>query len=330
MLKLNQLSNALALATHGNFYRAADAQNISQPALSRSIQQLETSTGVTLFDRDPDRVVPTEFGRLLLARARTIVNEAEEIQWEMTQLHDLETGNLSVSFGVYPAELSGCRAIGELIRLHPNLHCQIKVHEWRFIIRQVIENNIDLGIAEISTLRHDDTTLAIEPLGQHELVLFCRKGHPLLGRNKVSKADLDRYPLAAIALPPRVAKLFPGTVKVSKSTGELTPSLEIDDLAMTRTIIKQSDAFGAATLVQLEPLLKSGEFGILSYRRKWLKLSYGFIYLRHHQLSPAAIKFMELSRSIEARLGHRNRELMKQIFPHSKKAGRIAKSKKAG
>jgi len=330
MVKLNQLRNALALETHGNFYRAADAQNISQPALSRSIQQLEISTGATLFDRDPDRVVPTDFGKILLARARTIVGEAEEIQWEMNQLQSLETGHLSVSFGVYPAELSGCRAIGELIRLHPNLHCQIKVHEWRFIIRQVIERSIDLGIAEISTLKHDDATLAIEPLGQHEAVFFCRKGHPLLGRSKVSKADLDRYPLAAVNLPPRVVKLFPGITKVSKATGDLAPSVEIDNLAMARSIIETSDAFGTATLLQIEPWLKSGSIKVLPYRRKWLKLSYGFIYLRHHQLSPAAIKFMDLSRSIETRLGHRNRELMKQMFPGPKKAARVAKSKKTG
>jgi len=330
MVKLNQLGNALALATHGNFYRAADAQSISQPALSRSIQQLETSLGVTLFDRDPDRVVPTEFGKMLLARASTIVGEAEEIQWEMNQLQSLDAGHLSVSFGVYPAELSGCRAIGELIRLHPNLHCQIKVHEWRFIIRQVVEKSIDLGIAEISTLKHNDTTLAIEPLGQHEAVFFCRKGHPLLGRSKVSKADLDRYPLAAVNLPPRVLKLFPGMTRVSKSTGDLAPSVEIDNLAMARTIIEKSDAFGTATLLQIEPWLKSGSIEVLPYRRKWLKLSYGFIYLRHHRLSPAAIKFMELSRSIEARLAHRNRELMKQVFPDRKKAGRVAKSKTAG
>ncbi|RKZ46161.1 MAG: hypothetical protein DRQ58_09130 [Gammaproteobacteria bacterium] len=315
MVKLNQLENALALETHGNFYRAAIAQNISQPALSRSIQKLENSMGTILFNRNQDRVVPTDFGKILLARAKTIVGEAGELQREMTQLQDLEAGHLSVSFGVYPAELSGCRAIGELIRLHPNLHCQIKVHEWRFIIRQVIDRSIDLGVAEISTLRDDDATLAIEPLGRHDAVFFCRKGHPLLGRSKVSKADLDKYPLAAVNLPPRVVKLFPGMTRVSKTTGDLAPSVEIDNLAMARSIVEKSDAFGTATLLQIEPWLKSGSIGVLPYRRKWLKLSYGFIYLRHHQLSPVAIKFMELMRSIETRLMRRNMELMKQMFP---------------
>jgi len=317
MIKLNQLENALALDAHGNFYRAATAQNISQPALSRSIQKLEDSVGVKLFNRHPDRVVPTDYGQMLLRRAKTIVGESEELQREITILQNLGAGHLSVSMGVYPAELSGCRAIAELVRLHPNVSCHSNVHEWRFIIRQVLESRVDLGIAEISTLKKTDPKLVVEPLGQHPAVFFCRKGHPLLARKKVSKADLDAYPLAAVNLPPRVVKLFPGMTHISKLTGDLVPSVEIDNLAMASTIIEGSNAFGTATLVQIEPLLKSGRIEVLPYRRPWLKLDYGFIHLRHHRLSPAVELFMELARNIETELTKRNRELMKQIFSDS-------------
>ena len=319
MVKLTQLENALALETHGNFYRAAATRSISQPALSRSIQKLEESMGVILFNRDPERVVPTDAGRLLLGRAKTIVGEAEEMQYDIQMLQGLEMGHVSISMGVYPAELSGCRAIGELIRLHPKVSVQSSIHEWRFIIQQVLERSVDLGIAEISTLKENDVKLKIEPLGQHEAVFFCRKGHPLLGRSKVSRTDLDAYPLAAVNLPPRVLKFFPGFTHISKSTGDLVPSVELDNLTMVREIVERSDAFGTTTLVQIEPWLKSRSIGILPFRRRWLKLNYGFIYLRQHQLSPAAKLFMELTKRIETRLARRNKELMGQMFRDSKK-----------
>jgi len=227
MVKLTQLENALALETHGNFYRAAAAQNISQPAFSRSIQKLEESMGVILFNRDPERVVPTDAGQLLLSRARTIVGEAVEMQHEIQMLHGLEMGHVSISMGVYPAELSGCRAIGELIRLHPKVSVHSNIHEWRFIIQQVLERSVDL-----------------------------------------------------------------------------VPSVELDNLTMVREIVERSDAFGTTTLVQIEP---------------WLKLDYCFIYLRQHQLSPAAKLFMELTKRIETRLARRNKELMGQMFRDSNK-----------
>jgi len=209
------------------------------------------------------------------------------------------------------------RAIGELIRLHPKVTVQSNIHEWRFIIRQVLDRSVDLGIVEISTLKDNDVKLKVEPLGQHEVVFFCRKGHPLLGRSKVSKTDLDAYPLAAVNLPPRVLKLFPGFTHISKNTGDLVPSVELDNLTMVREIVERSDAFGVTTLVQIEPWLKSGSVGILPFRRKWLKLNYGFIHLRHYQLSPAAKLLMELAHSIEIGLARQNKELMREMFPGS-------------
>ena len=97
MAKLNQLENALALNAYGNFYRAANALNISQPALSRSIQKLEQSLGAILFERLPDRVVPTEYGKLVLSRAKTIVSETEQLHREITMVQSLQTGFFPLS-----------------------------------------------------------------------------------------------------------------------------------------------------------------------------------------------------------------------------------------
>ena len=68
-MDLRRLRHVLALAEAGNYLRAAEAMHISQSALSRSIQSLEATLGVTLFDRSNRRVEPTEFGRLLIEHA---------------------------------------------------------------------------------------------------------------------------------------------------------------------------------------------------------------------------------------------------------------------
>ena len=71
MITLKQLENALALQVHGNFRRAAEAQHFSQPAFSRSIQKLEATLGVTLFDRQKSGIKPMIYGDALLKRADT-------------------------------------------------------------------------------------------------------------------------------------------------------------------------------------------------------------------------------------------------------------------
>ncbi|HOW74588.1 MAG TPA: LysR family transcriptional regulator [Candidatus Competibacteraceae bacterium] len=313
MIKLQQLTHALALKRYGNFHRAAQAQHLSQPAFSRSIRSLEEGLGVPLFDRQTTVVTPNLYGEALLNRAESILAEADELEREIELLQGLEAGYLAVAMGAYAAELSGSRAMGELIRRHPQVRCQLTLSSWRGVADRVLARSVDLGVAEssdLTTVEH----LRIEPIGQHEMVFYCRCGHSLLGRETVAKTDLDVFPLASIRVPPRGAGLVPGKSDLDAETSDLIPQIEVDDIASARAIILVSDAFGMATPLQIEPWLHSGELCVLPYRAPWLKLDYGFIYLKNRMLSPAAELFMKIVREIETDLTVRNRELIDQFF----------------
>ena len=318
-IKLQHLAHALALSRCGSFHRAANAQHLSQPAFSRSIRALEESLGVPLFDRQGAAVTPTHYGEALLARAATILDQAQELEREIELLQGLETGRFAVAVGAYAGELSANRAMAELIRRHPKLYCTVKLSSWRRLVDLVRERAVDLGVAEVSTLG-TAADLVAEPVGQHALVFYCRRGHPLLARPTLSKADLDVFPLASIRIPPRAAGLFPGKGDLDEHTGDLIPHVEVDDLATARTLVLASDVFGVATPVQIEPWLRSGEFCVLPYRPSWLTLDYGFIYLRNRTLAPAARRFMAIVREIEAEIDVRNRKLITQILANSEGA----------
>jgi DNA-binding transcriptional LysR family regulator len=316
MATLKQLSHALTLARYGNFHRAAEAEHLSQPALSRSIRSLENGLGAQLFDRQAAVVTPTLYGEALLQRAKAIFAETEEMEREILLLKGLDAGSFSVATGCFPAELSTSRALGELVKRHPNLRCHSIPANWRNIIELVLSRFIDLGIAEISTLKEIED-VQIDAIADYPVVLFCRRGHPLLGRKKLSKSDLDHYPLALPRVAPRVASIFPGKGRIDAKTGDLIPSIEVGNMAEARTIVLTSDAISATTLLQIEPWLRSGELDILRYRKPWMKLDYGFITLRRRMLSPATELYMQLVRAIEKEQAQRNRELMSQWLPES-------------
>lgn len=313
MIKLQQLAHALALGHHGNFHRAAAAQHLSQPALSRSIQSLEEGLGVPLFDRQSAAVTPTLYGEALLRRAAVIIEEAEELEREIRLLQGIETGTFAVAMGAYASELSGRQAVGELMRRHPNLACKVLHGSWRVVADQVLARSVDLGFAELSSFSGDER-LQVEPIGQHELVLCCRPGHPLLGLERLSKADLDVYPLVSIRVPARGAGLMPGKSRIEETTGDIIPHKTVDDLATAQAIIMASDAFGVLAPLQIESGGRRGDLCILPFRAPWLRLNYGFIYLRNRLLSPAAQLFMTLVRDLEADLADHNRHLMEDLF----------------
>lgn len=312
MLTLKQLRHAVALARHGSFNQAAKAENLSQPAFSRSIRALEKQLGVQLFDRQGPSVVPTFFGTAVLQRAANTLGESEEMLREIELLKGLGKGDLRVAMGVYAAEMSASRAVGELINSHPNLNCRLKLTSWKDLAAQVVSRTVDLGIGEISTLKNAEE-LAVEPVGRHRVIFFGRPNHPLDGRHRLSTDDLSGYPTVAPRLPPRAIGLFPGKTRPDNDTGDLLPSIEVDDLASARMVVANSDAFGVATPVQIEPWLRSGEFRVLPFDAPWMELDYGFIYLRNRLLTPAAEAYMRLVTRIEEEVQSRNQALMQQL-----------------
>ena len=313
-ITLKQLLHARALKEHGNFRRAAAAQHLTQPAFSRSIQMLEKSLGVPLFNRHTDGVSPTVYGETLLRRAERVLVETSELQREIQLLRGLEAGKLWVAMGIYSADVCGNRAIAELLRHHPQIRCHIAVTDWPTVTNLVLSRRADIGFAEISEARKDER-LQVESTGQHEVVLFCRRGHPLLGARNLSKSDFDPYPLATVRLPPRVAALFPGITAVDEESGALVPSLELDDMDTMRTLVATSDAFGMVAPVQIESFLHRGEFAVLSYREPWMRLDQGLIFLRNRTLSPSAERFLQVVRSLEKDVARRNQALMRHWFP---------------
>lgn len=311
-IKLRQLANAVAVWQHGSFRRAAEAQHLSQPALSRSVQSLEESLGVLLFDRLPTEIAPTAFGAALLRRAAIILDEAAELEREMRLLQGLELGQLSVAMGVYPAELSGNLAIAEMLGAFPELQFQSRLRHWRDVERLVRSRQVDIGFAEMGHLL-EAPDLRVEPIGRHEVFFFCRAGHPLLANKTVAAEDLDAYPVAGTAIPSRVAHLFPRNCHIDPVNGDILPAILFEDLAAVRTLVAATDAVGLATVLQLEPWLRSGELAVLPLRASWLRLDYGFIVLQSRSLSPAAAAFVSRVRKIERRIEKRNRKLVEEF-----------------
>jgi DNA-binding transcriptional LysR family regulator len=311
-ITLRQLAHALSLDRHGSFNRAARAEHISQPAFSRSIRNLEEALGAELFDRTGARTRPTVFGVAVLRRARDIMSETADLGREIELLKGLESGHFIVAMGIFAAELSAARAIGELVQRHPHIRCTASLTSWRRVGALVQSEAVDLGIAEVSAFE-DHKTLDIERLGQHELLFYCRSGHPLLERRTLTVEDLEPYPLAMARIAQRARGYTSSGHVVDEDTGDLIPHVEVDELSTARAVVSASDALSVATPLQIEAMVRGGQLGVLPFRAPWLTLDYGFIYLRGRTRSPATERYMELVRELEAELAPRNRALAEQF-----------------
>ena len=309
-----QLSHALSLARHGNFTQAAEESNLSQPAFSRSIKNLEQALGVQLFDRGAPKVAPTRYGDTFLKRAESIVADTQELQREIGLMRGLATGHLAVALGMFPAEVSGNRALGRMISEYPGLTYRAQIGNWAMVSQQILSREADLGFALTNNAKTDER-LTVDPVSQHEMVLFCRKDHPLAGCGKLVNSDLAEFPLVTIRAPAVLADRIPGRSSIDSKSGLLVPSVEVDNFATVRAIVNASDCISAAVPLQIESELDAGELILLNYERPWLTPEHGFILLRGRSISPAAEKYMEHVRELEKEAVSANLRVMDKYLP---------------
>lgn len=303
MITQRRLRHLLMLVEHAHFGRAAAALNISQPALTKSIQALEAELGVLLLDRKRGAVVLTAFGELVVQRSRALLHAEEDMLHEIQLLAGLEIGSLRVALGPYPSVVSGYPALARLLAKHPNISMAVHVAGWREVVRQVIAREVDIGLAELGGLPDEDQ-FETSLVGQHRGRVFCRPGHPILRQGAVQLSGLLEFPWVTSRLPPRIARSLTSMVckagRIDPFTGDFVPAIEIDVPFAIAALIAGSDALTLSSLTLMEQDLAAGTVVLVPTDGVELRSAYGFIYLKNRSLTPAAKAYMQEVLAIEA------------------------------
>jgi DNA-binding transcriptional LysR family regulator len=127
MLESRQLIHFLEIAKKGSFRSAAKELNLSQPAVSRSVQGLEALLGVKLFDRGRGKVKLTVFGEAILPRATTILNSIDDIRQLIEEMKGLKIGEFRVGFEPVYADLLAASSLSHFAKTYPGVRIQTRL-----------------------------------------------------------------------------------------------------------------------------------------------------------------------------------------------------------
>ncbi len=301
--ELQHLRQVIALAEHGSFVRAAATLHISQPALSRSIQQLEQRFGSQLFLRTTAGVVPTDLGRVYIERARDVLRLADELDREAVSQGHLRSGRVAVGGGPYPSDAVLGRAAAKFVEKHPGISVSVNVRNWDDLARQLRSRELDFFIAETSTLQREPD-FDIEPMpSAHSVHFYARAGHPLATRGSLTFADVFEWPIVVPArVPPRILDPMLAAQRAALRRAAVRrpfPSIECNALAPAKRIVATSDAIGASILSCIAGELGSGQVVLIGHE-PWMHLQYGIVRLRGHPLTQVSALFREFVLDAEA------------------------------
>lgn len=191
-----RLQYFLAVYDHGSLGRAAAALDLTQPALSKTIHQLERELKVKLFDRTPKGLVPTVYGETLSVHARSVESEIRHAEREIGLLAGAAKG--LVRIGVTPS-IAATLMPQIALRIHreaPRIELAVVEGLVRSHAAAVRRGELDLVVGGWE--RDMGPDLATELAGVDQVDVYARADHPLAG-SRLELPWLLEYPWA---LPP--------------------------------------------------------------------------------------------------------------------------------
>lgn len=176
-LKLRHLVLVTTIADAGSLARAAEQLHITQPVVTRGLQDLERILGVPLFDRSAQGVVPTVYGTAFIEHARGALAQIRQAGRTLADLAAADSGTVTVGTHLAGSNVLLPHAIARMKATRPGVTIVVRESTPDVLQHDLLVGDLDLTVGRLtpSDARIEQTRLYIEPI-----VLVVRAGHPVL------------------------------------------------------------------------------------------------------------------------------------------------------
>ncbi len=179
-MDLTLIRSFLEVAEHGAITPAAAALHLSQPSLSRRVQQLEEILDAPLLVRSRKGVALTEMGRLVVQDGRAMVERWERMKDNLRAHQNLEAGLVRIGGGATAVSFLLPEAIADFQRSNPGVRFVVKEAGSRDVEAAVVNEELELGVVTLPMRPQRGADLDVVPLVSDHIVAVAATGHPLL------------------------------------------------------------------------------------------------------------------------------------------------------
>jgi len=293
-LKLRHLVLIETLARTQNMRMAAEEMNLTQPALSKMLRDIEAFMGMVLFDREPRRMVPTDLGRHVADYASATLNDTEKF---VARLNALRTGGhgylkvgaiFAATFSVLP------RALQQVKSLRPLLSIEIVEQTSDKLLGMLERKEIDLVIGRFNDSHHAHI-FDFFPLARETFVLVSHVRHPLAEATTLTVDALRNSPWV---LYPTGTPIRDRIDRAFAAAGARAPQNTIETTSMPTflQLLDSQQPIAALPLSMVARQLRKGRFKALQSDLKIEPLTYGVITRKGETLNATARLFADTLR----------------------------------
>lgn len=290
MVDLLLTRSLLAVAQHGAITTAARALGVTQPALSRRIQQLEEMIGAPLLLRSRHGVALTEAGRLTVREGQELVERLERLRQQVQAHQRLELGVVRVGGGATAVAFILPAMIASFKQRHPNVRFQVREQGSREVESDVREERLELGIATLPVRSEEFEMLAVR---DDRIVLVAGKSHPLARYGSISAHRLQGSSLVGFEAGSEIRNLIDAAL--ADAGVNMPVTMELRSIPAILEMVARTDSL--AFVSQLGAQHLGPDVRVLELRDLRISRQLALIGKLGRPLSPAGAAFAELVRA---------------------------------
>ncbi|MFT5112008.1 MAG: DNA-binding transcriptional LysR family regulator [Parasphingorhabdus sp.] len=289
-MEFQSIKSFISVVECGAVTEAARRLSVTQPALSRRIQQFESQMGAILLVRGRQGVDLTEIGRVVYDECKILLSRFEQLQAEVASLKNLSGGTIRLGGGATAVSYMLPGAIADFQRRYPDIHFQLKEAGSAEIAANVVDGSLEIGIVTLPVKTGD---LNITPLGEDRIVLVGRHDHPLAQLQKISLQQLSGYSFVGFEAGSAIRQIIDNTLRASGV--EMNVVMELRSIP---AILSMVITTGNLAFVSRQGL--SGQAGISEIKVAGLRMTRELAVVSHPsgRLSPGADAFLDALKKV--------------------------------
>lgn len=295
-VKLHDLRILMAVVQTGSMNKAAALLNTSQPAVSRSIAELESAVGVRLLDRHRQGVELTGFGRALIEGGAAMFDDLHQAVKNIEFLSDPTAGEVRIGCNPNLATSFVSAVVDRLSRRFPRIVFHVLARQAEVLHRQLSERNVDFLITRrLGDLA--DERLDFDLLFDDGEVVAAGARNPWVRRRRIELAELMNE---AWALPPRDNPIGSVAIRAFRACGLDYPRLTVisDSPHMRMSLLASGRFLSIFPTSALRFPARHPEIRVLPVELPLALLPVGIVTLKNRTLSPTARLFIEHAREV--------------------------------
>ncbi|MGA9213677.1 LysR substrate-binding domain-containing protein [Kaistella sp.] len=268
------------VANRLSFTKAANELNISQPAVTKHIKEIENQLNTKLFDRKGTTIQLTESGKILFIYAEKSRQLYRDLEFAISQLNKQEKGKLKIGASTTIAQYILPEILAKFNSYYKEINIELVTHNSEDISTLLKNGQIDLGIVEGESKSSYFDYLKFK---RDEIVLVCKADHPLVNKNLKIK---DLYDIGLI-----VREQGSGTQEFIqnqlKKSGidaqKLNIIMQLGSSESIKNYLLHSEAMAFLSISTILQELKNNQLSVIDIKNFCIERDFNFITLKGEQ-----------------------------------------------